>query len=108
MHTCQVLHLHAQGLAKIPGLRGITLGDAEPPETIPPPPPELGDGITEYGVFTRPPHPTKKILLSLNVTRGRNLVPMDLDGSSDPYVKLFFGDESFQTSIVKKDLNPNW
>ncbi|MGB1602294.1 MAG: hypothetical protein ACPIOQ_56720 [Promethearchaeia archaeon] len=33
---------------------------------------------------------------------------MDLDGFSDPYVKLFFGDESFQTSIVKKDLNPNW
>jgi len=44
------------------------------------------------------------------VEEGLNLLPSDLNGFSDPYVKIFLQDsqQSFQTSIQKKTLDPVW
>ncbi|KAM7269994.1 hypothetical protein ACFE04_029208 [Oxalis oulophora] len=39
---------------------------------------------------------------------ARNLPAMDMNGLSDPYVKLHLGKHRHKTKAVKKSLNPNW
>ncbi|KAJ8620163.1 hypothetical protein MRB53_028692 [Persea americana] len=46
--------------------------------------------------------------LCVKVIEGRNLPAMDLNGFSDPYVKLQLGRNRFRTKVVKKCLNPSW
>ncbi|KAK9134086.1 hypothetical protein Scep_013614 [Stephania cephalantha] len=42
------------------------------------------------------------------VHEARNLRAMDLNGFSDPYVRLQLGKYKFKTKVVKKCLNPSW
>ncbi|XP_077214819.1 C2 and GRAM domain-containing protein At1g03370-like [Tasmannia lanceolata] len=46
--------------------------------------------------------------LAVHVIEARNLLAMDLNGSSDPYVKIQLGKYRFRTKVVKKSLNPSW
>lgn len=39
---------------------------------------------------------------------ARDLPAMDLNGLSDPYVKVKLGKHKFKTKVVKKTLNPYW
>jgi hypothetical protein len=48
-------------------------------------------------------------ILELNIMRGKDLVPMDSNGFSDPFCEVRIGDErKFTTSVKKKTLNPVW
>ena len=43
------------------------------------------------------------------IERGKDLAAKDVTGLSDPYVKVFYGnDEKYTTNIVDKSLNPIW
>lgn len=42
------------------------------------------------------------------MVEARDLMPMDYNGKSDPYVVLTFGGEKFTTRFVKENLNPVW
>lgn len=44
----------------------------------------------------------------MHVIEARNLLAMDLNGLSDPYVKLQLGKHRAKTKVVKKNLNPVW
>lgn len=44
----------------------------------------------------------------MHVIEARNLPAMDLNGLSDPYVKLQLGKHRAKTKVVKKNLNPVW
>ncbi|KAG2684549.1 hypothetical protein I3760_10G082200 [Carya illinoinensis] len=46
--------------------------------------------------------------LSVRVIEARNLPAMDLNGFSDPYVRLQLGKQKVRTKVVKKSLNPQW
>ncbi|KDP35532.1 hypothetical protein JCGZ_08970 [Jatropha curcas] len=46
--------------------------------------------------------------LLVRVIEARNLPAMDLNGFSDPYVKVQLGKQRFKTKVVKKNLNPSW
>ncbi|OVA08280.1 C2 calcium-dependent membrane targeting [Macleaya cordata] len=46
--------------------------------------------------------------LLVRVVEARNLRAIDLNGSSDPYVRLKVGRQKFRTKVVKKSLNPFW
>ncbi|XP_010245025.1 PREDICTED: C2 and GRAM domain-containing protein At1g03370-like [Nelumbo nucifera] len=46
--------------------------------------------------------------LVVRVLEARNLRAMDLNGSSDPYVRLQIGRQKCKTKVVKKSLNPCW
>ncbi|KAG6485213.1 hypothetical protein ZIOFF_053746 [Zingiber officinale] len=46
--------------------------------------------------------------LLVHVIEARNLQAMDLNGLSDPYVKLQLGKHRAKTKVVKKSLNPFW
>ena len=49
-----------------------------------------------------------KAMLTVDVIEARDLIPMDLNGFSDPFVVLTIGDDTIQTSYKKNDLNPVW
>ncbi|XP_039053684.1 C2 and GRAM domain-containing protein At1g03370-like [Hibiscus syriacus] len=46
--------------------------------------------------------------LVVEVIEARNIPAMDLNGFSDPYVKLQLGKQRYKTKVVKKSLNPSW
>ncbi|XP_042521034.1 C2 and GRAM domain-containing protein At1g03370 [Macadamia integrifolia] len=46
--------------------------------------------------------------LVVRVIEARNIPAMDLNGLSDPYVRLQLGKNRFKTKVVKKNLNPYW
>ncbi|XWS18076.1 hypothetical protein CRYUN_Cryun32bG0010800 [Craigia yunnanensis] len=46
--------------------------------------------------------------LIVGVIEARNILAMDLNGFSDPYVKLQLGKQRYRTKVVKKTLNPSW
>lgn len=46
--------------------------------------------------------------LLVHVIEARCLLAMDLNGLSDPYVKLQLGKHRSRTKVVKKNLNPYW
>ena len=46
--------------------------------------------------------------LVVRVIEARNIPAMDLNGLSDPYVRLQLGRNRFRTKVVKKNLNPSW
>jgi Ca2+-dependent lipid-binding protein len=47
-------------------------------------------------------------VLQVRVIEGRDLMPMDYTGKSDPYVVLQLGKENFKTKYIEQDLNPVW
>lgn len=47
-------------------------------------------------------------ILTVHVVEARNLIPMDMEGTSDPYVILEIEQQRIQTSYKKSDLNPVW
>ncbi|CAK9139169.1 unnamed protein product [Ilex paraguariensis] len=46
--------------------------------------------------------------LLVRVIEARDIPAMDLNGFSDPYVKLQLGRQRFRSKVVKKCLNPSW
>ncbi|KAK8501014.1 hypothetical protein V6N12_003630 [Hibiscus sabdariffa] len=46
--------------------------------------------------------------LIVGVIEARNIPAMDINGFSDPYVKLQLGKQRYKTKVVKKTLNPSW
>jgi Ca2+-dependent lipid-binding protein len=46
--------------------------------------------------------------LTVHVVEARDLRPMDMDGTSDPYVILEIEDQRIETSFKKSTLNPVW
>ncbi|KAI4371607.1 hypothetical protein MLD38_009935 [Melastoma candidum] len=46
--------------------------------------------------------------LYVRIIEARNIPAMDLNGLSDPYVRLQLGRHRFRTKVVKKCLNPTW
>uniref|UniRef100_A0AAY5F284 C2 domain-containing protein n=1 Tax=Electrophorus electricus TaxID=8005 RepID=A0AAY5F284_ELEEL len=47
-------------------------------------------------------------MLSISLIEGRDLVPMDQNGLSDPYVKFRLGNEKYRSKTIAKSLNPQW
>jgi len=48
-------------------------------------------------------------LIELCIERGKDLSVKDLNGTSDPYVKVYYGtEEKYVTNTVYKNLNPIW
>ena len=49
------------------------------------------------------------VLLNISEIQGDSLLPMDRNGSSDPYVKILQCDEVLhKTKPIKNTLNPRW
>lgn len=46
--------------------------------------------------------------LTVHVVEARDLLPMDMDGTSDPYVILRMEDQQSETGVRKSTLNPVW
>ncbi|KAK3432289.1 hypothetical protein EUGRSUZ_E03833 [Eucalyptus grandis] len=46
--------------------------------------------------------------LYVRVIEARSIPAMDLNGFSDPYVRLQLGRHRFRTKVVKKSLHPSW
>eukprot|EP01130_Rhizamoeba_saxonica_P014935 TRINITY_DN6606_c0_g1_i1.p1 TRINITY_DN6606_c0_g1~~TRINITY_DN6606_c0_g1_i1.p1 ORF type:complete len:734 (-),score=170.18 TRINITY_DN6606_c0_g1_i1:45-2246(-) len=47
-------------------------------------------------------------MLTIEVVEGRDLIPMDKDGTSDPYCTISLGSKKKKTKCIKNTLNPNW
>ncbi|XP_069137876.1 LOW QUALITY PROTEIN: multiple C2 and transmembrane domain-containing protein 1-like [Argopecten irradians] len=47
-------------------------------------------------------------VVTIVLVEGRNLVPMDNNGYSDPYVKFRLGAEKYKSKFKTKTLNPKW
>ena len=47
-------------------------------------------------------------MLTVNVIEARELKPMDLDGTSDPYVILRCSGQKIESSYMKSTLQPVW
>jgi len=47
-------------------------------------------------------------IIRVNINRGRNLIPMDSTGKSDPYVKVAICNQMKQTLKIIQCLNPVW
>ncbi|KAL9657032.1 hypothetical protein ABK040_014580 [Willaertia magna] len=47
-------------------------------------------------------------VLEVKIIGASNLVPMDRNGFSDPYVIVSYGETQYKTSIIKKSLSPQW
>ncbi|CAM4729057.1 unnamed protein product [Leuciscus chuanchicus] len=49
-----------------------------------------------------------KGIVSIRLIEGRNLIPMDQNGFSDPYVKFKLGPQKYKSKTIPKTLNPQW
>ncbi|XP_010549122.1 PREDICTED: extended synaptotagmin-1 [Tarenaya hassleriana] len=49
-----------------------------------------------------------KGLIELVLVEARDLVAADLRGTSDPYVRVHYGDKKQSTKVIYKTLNPKW
>lgn len=47
-------------------------------------------------------------VVTIVLVEAKNLLPMDVDGLSDPYVKFRLGTEKYKSKVVNKTLNPIW
>ncbi|KAI5710196.1 hypothetical protein M8J75_006559 [Diaphorina citri] len=47
-------------------------------------------------------------VVTIVLIHGKNLLPMDEDGLSDPYVKFRLGQEKYKSKVIPKTLNPSW
>ncbi|XP_063988130.1 multiple C2 and transmembrane domain-containing protein isoform X2 [Diachasmimorpha longicaudata] len=47
-------------------------------------------------------------VVTIVLVEAKNLIPMDIDGESDPYVKFRLGTEKYKSKVVNKTINPVW
>ncbi|KAK8403176.1 hypothetical protein O3P69_000995 [Scylla paramamosain] len=47
-------------------------------------------------------------VVTIVLVEGKNLLPMDADGTSDPYVKFRLGNEKYKSKADQHTLNPKW
>ncbi|MFT7817711.1 multiple C2 and transmembrane domain-containing protein 1-like isoform X2 [Arapaima gigas] len=47
-------------------------------------------------------------IVSISLIEGHNLMPMDANGLSDPYVKFRLGHQKYKSKTMTKTLNPQW
>ncbi|XP_076623680.1 multiple C2 domain and transmembrane region protein isoform X2 [Colletes latitarsis] len=47
-------------------------------------------------------------VVTIVLVEAKNLLPMDIDGLSDPYVKFRLGTEKYKSKVVHKTLSPVW
>ncbi|XP_045134020.1 multiple C2 and transmembrane domain-containing protein-like isoform X3 [Portunus trituberculatus] len=47
-------------------------------------------------------------VVTIVLVEGKNLLPMDADGTSDPYVKFRLGNEKYKSKADLHTLNPKW
>jgi Ca2+-dependent lipid-binding protein len=47
-------------------------------------------------------------ILTVHVVEARDLKPMDMDGTSDPYVILEIEDQRIETNYKQQTLSPVW
>ncbi|XP_056259146.1 multiple C2 and transmembrane domain-containing protein 1 isoform X3 [Seriola aureovittata] len=47
-------------------------------------------------------------IVSIALIEGRNLIPMDPNGLSDPYAKFRLGHQKYKSKTVPKTLSPQW
>ncbi|XP_015190814.1 PREDICTED: multiple C2 and transmembrane domain-containing protein 1 isoform X2 [Polistes dominula] len=47
-------------------------------------------------------------VVTIVLVEAKNLLPMDIDGLSDPYVKFRLGTEKYKSKVMNKTLNPVW
>ncbi|XP_051973560.1 multiple C2 and transmembrane domain-containing protein 1-like isoform X4 [Xyrauchen texanus] len=47
-------------------------------------------------------------IVSIHLIEGRDLIPMDQNGLSDPYVKFKLGHQKYKSKTIAKTLNPQW
>ncbi|XP_051542473.1 multiple C2 and transmembrane domain-containing protein 1-like isoform X1 [Myxocyprinus asiaticus] len=47
-------------------------------------------------------------IVSIHLVEGRDLIPMDQNGLSDPYVKFKLGHQKYKSKTIAKTLNPQW
>uniref|UniRef100_A0A8C9T7C4 Multiple C2 and transmembrane domain containing 1 n=1 Tax=Scleropages formosus TaxID=113540 RepID=A0A8C9T7C4_SCLFO len=47
-------------------------------------------------------------IVSISLIEGRNLMPMDANGLSDPYVKFRLGYQKYKSKTMSKTLSPQW
>ncbi|XP_011699945.1 PREDICTED: multiple C2 and transmembrane domain-containing protein 1 isoform X8 [Wasmannia auropunctata] len=47
-------------------------------------------------------------VVTIVLVEAKSLLPMDIDGLSDPYVKFRLGTEKYKSKVVNKTLNPIW
>jgi len=64
-------------------------------------------------VLTTPPsspNPSEPVYWTeILIEKGKDLSSKDVNGTSDPYIKVFYGtEEKYTTSTVIKNLNPTW
>ena len=74
---------------------------------------DLNKSSSLTSIFTNtssPPNTPEFIYwVELYIERGKDLSIKDINGTSDPYVKIYYGnDEKYITNIVHKNLNPIW
>ncbi|RIB13627.1 phosphatidylserine decarboxylase-domain-containing protein [Gigaspora rosea] len=51
---------------------------------------------------------TPHYILKIDIIKAKNLAIKDKNGFSDPYITVNVGDESYNTQVVNKNLNPVW
>ncbi|KAI4504174.1 hypothetical protein M0802_000645 [Mischocyttarus mexicanus] len=47
-------------------------------------------------------------VVTIVLVEAKSLLPMDIDGLSDPYVKFRLGTEKYKSKVINKTLNPVW
>ncbi|KAH0560827.1 multiple C2 and transmembrane domain-containing protein isoform X2 [Cotesia glomerata] len=47
-------------------------------------------------------------VVTIVLVEAKSLLPMDIDGLSDPYVKFRLGTEKYKSKVVNKTVNPVW
>ncbi|XP_056444156.1 multiple C2 and transmembrane domain-containing protein 1-like isoform X2 [Gadus chalcogrammus] len=47
-------------------------------------------------------------IVSIALIEGRDLIPMDPNGLSDPYVKFRLGSQKYRSKTISKTLSPQW
>jgi len=46
--------------------------------------------------------------IMIKVVAARNLTAKDKGGTSDPFARIEYGDQAFETKVIYKNLNPRW
>ncbi|KAG0252634.1 hypothetical protein BG011_006870 [Mortierella polycephala] len=66
-------------------------------------------GTQNMGGTGSPPH-TKECIytMRIHISKAENLAVKDMNGFSDPYIKVYVGGNTHQTVTVRKNLNPEW